>query len=60
MDALLELLPLLIPIALLLAFLVSLPTGIDILKNGNGADPLGREIEEEKRRQADLEQDRAA
>lgn len=60
MDTLMELLPLLIPAALVVVLLASLPTGSEILKDGNATDPLGREIEEENRRQADLEQDRAA
>jgi hypothetical protein len=39
----------LLPAALVVVLLVSIPTGVDILRRGNDADPLGKEIEEENR-----------
>lgn len=56
METLYSLLPMLVPLSLFCVFLASLPTGIEILKKGNEADPLRREME----REAAEEEDRAA
>lgn len=48
METLYAFLPMLVPLSLFGVFLASLPTGIEILRRGNAADPLRREMEEEQ------------
>lgn len=45
METLYALIPMLVPLSLAAVFVASLPTGIEILRRGNAADPLRREIE---------------